>query len=76
MDISYSSASIKFVHINSESKDIELCQAGEFDLEYDKSDIIEMLDNEIITKKEEVKDLERKKDIFLKRFGKYFETNA
>lgn len=69
----YSSATINFAHINSESKDIEICAINDWDIPYTKSDIISKMDREMNKKEEELRELTEKKNYFLNAFGKYFE---
>lgn len=76
LDISYSSAVIRYAYINSGSSKVELCPINDWDIPYTKSDIITMLDGEINKAKEALRDLETKKNVFLSTFGKYFEKNS
>jgi hypothetical protein len=72
----YSSARIEFAYINSEAKDIELCNINDWDIPYSKVDILDRMDKDIERKKEEIRDLISKKDYFEHMFGKYFENKV
>ena len=71
--VSYSSASIEFEYINSETKDVEICPINEWDIPFSKQDVLDKIDLDISKKKEELRDLSSKKKYFLHMFGKYFE---
>jgi len=73
LDVSYSSASIKFAYINKESKDIEIVQANEEDLPFNKARVLELLDKEIEKKQNDLDDAQHTKAHFLEWFGKYFQ---
>jgi hypothetical protein len=66
------SPEIKIVYFNNETTGIEICPCNENDIFLDKQSIIEKFDNDIFKKQAEIKDIEVKKDYFIKRFGKYF----
>lgn len=73
IEISYSGADVKFLYINSEIKDAEIAPAYEIeDLRFKKSDVISKFETEISKRQEEIKDIERKKEYFLKCFDDYF----
>lgn len=74
--IEYSDTAIKFVYLNNESKDIEICPINDWDVPYSKQQIIDKLDKEIIKKEEELREIKSKKELFLSMFGKYFEGKA
>lgn len=78
LETSYNEAKINFVHINAQSKDYEIAPAQDYDIPFDKGDMIARMDREITKKEEEIKDLLNKKTYFLNNFGKFFEvvTNA
>lgn len=74
MDLdSYSSADLKYAYINKLSKDIEITHTNEHELVFSKGDVTEKFDKQISSKEREVKDLQEKKNYFLKYFNKYFE---
>lgn len=76
IDASYSKTELKFVHLNKDSKDIEICAAQDFDMTYEKADIILKFNDEINKKLDEIKDLEAKKNYFIENFSKHFEKQV
>lgn len=76
LNIDYSDTAIKFVYLNNESKDIEICPINDWDIPYSKQQIIDKLDKEIIKKEEELREIKSKKELFLSMFGKYFENKV
>jgi hypothetical protein len=69
----YTSATIEFTYINSETKDCEICPINNWDVPYTKQTIIDRMDKDIEKKQEEIREMEAKKNMFLIHFGKYFE---
>lgn len=74
LDIEYSTTAIKFVYINSNTKDIEICKINDWDIPYSKQQIIDRMNVEIDKKEAEVRELNQRKSVFLQMFGKYFDT--
>jgi hypothetical protein len=74
LKVDYSSASIDFLYVNSETKDCEICQINEWDMPYTKQDILDKFNIEISKKLEELRQMETKKSYFIGMFGKYFEN--
>lgn len=74
LNLNYSEASIKFVHFNSESKDVDIAPCRESDLIFSYGDVIKKIDREIAAKEKEVEDLIRKKNYFINNFSKHFES--
>lgn len=72
IDSGYYGTKIEFEYINAESEGIEIAPAHKFDIEIDKADVIQRLNNEIEEETTKIKDLERKKTFFLAHFAKYF----
>lgn len=64
---------LQFSYINAESKDIEICAVQESDFSLKKGDILEHFQRKINKSKQEIQDIEMKRDYFIKMFGKYFE---
>lgn len=75
LDVSYSNASIKFVYLNAETKEVEVCPANRKELAFEKGRVLEMMNAEIQKKKTEAEDLERRRDFFLAEFGSYFKES-
>lgn len=73
LDIDYNSANIKFVYFNAQTKETEVVKAIDDDcLDIDKASILQRFDREIEKKREEVADLEAKRNYFLSNFRAYW----
>jgi hypothetical protein len=70
----YGSATIEFVYYNSKKKDVEICQLNDWDLPVSKQQVLDRFDAEMERKRTELSEMEQKKTMFLKLFGKYFEN--
>jgi len=70
---SYGEAEIKFEYYNKNSENTEITTVNKWDLPYTKSEILEILDREIIKQETKVRDLKARKKMFLNYFGKYFD---
>ena len=73
LHVSYSDVRLNFLQFNSNTTGIEIAPCQESDIIFNKSDILAKMDREIIKKQEEVKDLEMKKEYFIKNFQKHFD---
>jgi len=73
LDVGYNSANIEFININEKTEDVEIAPVTDYDIPWEKANVVESMDREIEKKKHEVRDLEMKKEYFLKCFGMYFE---
>ncbi len=73
LSFNYSEASLKFVHFNNETKDIQITPCNISDVMFNKADVIAKMEREIIKKQEETKDLEMKLNFFQINFKKHFE---
>lgn len=75
LDADYSSADIKIISFNSQTKDIEIAPMGKEDLiTLDKERIIDMFNSRIEKAKQELDDIKAKKTYFLKYFNSYFKA--
>jgi hypothetical protein len=73
LNISYSEAKLEFAYINSDSaKKYDIVLSVDEELPVEKSDVLSRMDKEIAKKHEEIADIERKRDYFLKNFDHYF----
>jgi len=72
LEMDYSSGRICFAHLNSATKDIEICPANENETPIQKSHVVDMLNREILKKQEEAREAENKLEYFLKYFECYF----
>lgn len=72
--VNYSSAELKFAHINRETKNTEIIHSVDpTDLLVDKQKYADVFDREIEKKRRELQDMEEKKKFFLSEFGAYWE---
>ena len=76
LKLGYNNAELKFVHFNTDSKDFDIAPCRESDLIFRKNDVLAQMDREIEKNKQEVRDLEGKKNYFLSHFTKHFESVA
>ena len=72
LNVEYSSAKIEFQAFNANTKDVEFCRYEGKDLPYGKDRVLTLLDNEIEKKRDELRDIEHKKQYFVECFGKFF----
>lgn len=72
LDCGWSSADIKFVHYNAESKDVEICAAVTDEADLNKQDAMSSFDREIVKKERELADLREEREYFDKKFGIYW----
>ena len=72
LDISYSAAEIKFLYYNDATKDIEISHSNNEELFIEPADVIKKLDKEVTEKQNEIRDIQQKKEYFIKNFGEYF----
>lgn len=71
---SYGAASIEFVYYNSSTKAVEICPLNDWDIPVSKIQVLDRFNGQIETKKKEIEELEQRKNLFEKLFGKYFEN--
>lgn len=67
VDQDWSKAEVKFLHFNSEAKDIEIVAAVDEDFHVDRDMLLARFDRQIETKRREIETIEEQR--------KYFETN-
>ena len=67
-----SGSPLRFVYLNSATKDTEICAQEPFDIGVEKSEVLAQFDREILKKETELKELEQKKKYFVEMFGRYF----
>ena len=70
---SYGESSLHFLTYNSETKDTEICIAEDNFIPFEKSKVLETLDNNVRTAEAELLEARMKKDYFEKNFNEYFE---
>lgn len=72
LDFKYDSSEIKFEYITKDTKDVEICQAGDWDLPFQKEAVLKAFDRKVIHLRREADEMEAKKKMFLDRFGIWF----
>jgi len=72
----YWGSKIDFIHYNAKTEDIEIMPCAKLDLELEKNNVVEKLNNEIQKKSDEMSELVAKRDWFVKYYGKYFENKC
>ena len=71
--VSYGESSLHFLTYNSDTKDTEICIAEDNFMPFEKSNVLETLDNNIRAAEEALLEARNKKAYFEKNFNKYFE---
>jgi hypothetical protein len=72
----YSSAEIKYLYFNKETKEAEITYLNNWDIPLSKSDVLKKFDSTIEIKKREIEETQNKKKLFEQLFGKFFEKRA
>lgn len=73
----WSAATIKFVHFNAQSKEVEIVKAvGDDSADLDKEMVLAQLDKEVATKQAEILAIENRREYFLRNFRAYWEPVA
>lgn len=73
LSVDYSGAELKFAYVNTATdKKWEIVAAVDDDLPVQKQDVLSKIDREIQKKRDEIMDIERKRDYFLTHFAAYF----
>lgn len=76
LDANYSSASLKFVYLNSQTKDVELVAASQTDIPFERDTVLALMDKAIVQKETELGEAKRNKEMFLSMFNRYFTDYA
>jgi hypothetical protein len=77
IEMTWNEAKLKFVHINEKTRDkYEIVASLDETLPIEKADIVKQMDKAIEAKQQEIADIERKRDYFLKYFNQWFESAA
>jgi len=72
IDINYSGEPLKFAFFNKGTKDLEIAPMIDDFIVIEESVILDQFDRSILKKQDEIKELEAKKEYFLKYFEAYF----
>lgn len=73
-DPEYSSAEVEILTFNSETENVEIAPANEYEPAFNRSKVIERFDKMIREKENEISVLQRKKNAFIRYFGTDGET--
>lgn len=68
----YSGEPLNFAFINQDTKDTEICPVVDDFIGIEKSNMIEMFDRDIAKKEQELVDMKRRKEYFLRNFGNWW----
>lgn len=75
LEIDYSNATVKFAYVNSETAEKwQVIASIDDTLPIQKSDVLSRIDREIAKKSEEIDDMQRKRDYFVRHFDSYFDA--
>ena len=72
LKISYSEATVEFLHYNSKTKDVELSHSANQELIIEPSEVISKINKEVAKKEQEILELKAKQKYFINHFGKFF----
>lgn len=77
LEIDYSGVKLLFAYLNADTREKwELIASIDDELPVQKADVLHRFETEIAKKREEIADIERKRDYFLRHFNRYFEPAA
>jgi len=71
---SYSANCVKFISINAQSKDVEICPANPDEILITKTSVLNALDRELLKAEQNVLDLQTQKNYLLKKFEIWFSS--
>jgi len=74
VELGYSTAEIKFIAINSKSKEYEIVHLPDHEKHIDKQRAIDLLDMQVLKKEEELFEIKRKRAYFIEKFKQSFEN--
>lgn len=76
LEADYSKAELKFVYLNSQSEDIEMCAASPNDVPFERDTVLDMMDRDIASKETAAEQAKKNKELFLATFNRYFADYA
>lgn len=74
VDITYNSAEIKFININSNTQDAEITHMQEHEKAIDKSRAVDLLNRMVLKAEAELSEIQRKRKYFIDKFEQNFEA--
>lgn len=69
---SYSEVEMKFLYFNSETQDVEISHTTNVEILIEKGNVVNQIERNIEKKQQEIQDMKRKRDYFLRHFNRYF----
>lgn len=72
---SWSEVNIRFIYINENTEKYEITPSSYYESKIEKNKVVESLNREIETEKSKIRDLENKKNWFVKYYEKHFENS-
>ena len=76
LESSYTESVIKFLYLNKDSKDVEVCQMLRDENIICKSDVVSRFDKMILDKEKEIEKFKTQREYFLTNFEKHFGDSA
>jgi translation elongation factor EF-1alpha len=77
LDKDYSSVNVKFLYFNANTKESEIVKAIDDDqLDIDKATVLQQFERELQKKRDEISDIEAKRDFFIANFKAYWPEYA
>jgi hypothetical protein len=70
--VDYSNVEMRFIYLNKETKETEICPIVDEEIPFDVGHIIDLFDRKIAVKENEIADIQAHKQYFMDQFGKYF----
>ncbi len=71
LELSYNEARVEYIYYNEDSK-VEIVHSGLHEVPFNKGTVIDLMDRQVLQKEQELRDLQNKKEFFLKNFNRYF----
>lgn len=71
----WSTVNIRFMYINEDTEKYEITPSSYYESKIEKNKVVESLNREIETEKSKIRDLENKKNWFVKYYEKHFENS-
>lgn len=72
VELSYSTAEIRFLNINSKVQDHEIVHMAEHEKAIDKKRAIDLLDRMVLKAETELTEIQRKRQYFIEKFNQHF----
>jgi hypothetical protein len=76
LKVEYQKAALRFVYLNSATKDVEVCPASTNDVPFERDSVLGLMDRAIELKQVELAEAVKSKELFLQMFNRYFADYA